>query len=154
MLTDETRYKLLRMLEANPQASQRDLAQSLGISVGKVNYCLNALIERGWLKAKNFKNNKNKRAYMYYLTPVDSKKRPASRCASSVKDSRSMKRSAPRSRASAAKLRRSKPKRFPSNDVSLATARSAKAISYDSVRRHVPSIFDAQRAYSRMTKSG
>ena len=69
MLTDETRYKLLRMLEANPQASQRDLAQALGISVGKVNYCLNALIERGWLKAKNFKNNKNKRAYMYYLTP-------------------------------------------------------------------------------------
>jgi EPS-associated MarR family transcriptional regulator len=69
MLTDETRYKLLRMLEANPQASQRDLAQALDISVGKVNYCLNALIERGWLKAKNFKNNKNKRAYMYYLTP-------------------------------------------------------------------------------------
>ena len=69
MLTDETRYKLLRMLEANPEASQRDLAQALGISVGKVNYSLNALIERGWLKAKNFKNNKNKRAYMYYLTP-------------------------------------------------------------------------------------
>lgn len=69
MLTDETRYKLLRMLEATPQASQRDLAQALGISVGKVNYCLNALIEKGWLKAKNFKNNKNKRAYMYYLTP-------------------------------------------------------------------------------------
>jgi EPS-associated MarR family transcriptional regulator len=69
MLTDETRYKLLRMLEANPRASQRDLAQALGISVGKVNYCLNALIERGWLKARNFKNNKNKRAYMYYVTP-------------------------------------------------------------------------------------
>jgi EPS-associated MarR family transcriptional regulator len=69
MLTDETRYKLLRMLEANPQASQRDLAQALDISVGKVNYCLNALIEKGWLKARNFKNNKNKRAYMYYLTP-------------------------------------------------------------------------------------
>ena len=69
MLTDETRYKLLRLLEANPQASQRDLAGSLGISVGKVNYCLNALIERGWLKARNFKNSKNKRAYMYYLTP-------------------------------------------------------------------------------------
>jgi EPS-associated MarR family transcriptional regulator len=69
MLTDETRYKLLRILEANPQASQRDLAQALGISVGKVNYCLNALIETGWLKAQNFKNNKNKRAYMYYLTP-------------------------------------------------------------------------------------
>ena len=69
MLTDETRYKLLRMLEANPQASQRELANALGVSVGKVNYCLNALIERGWLKARNFKNNKNKRAYMYYLTP-------------------------------------------------------------------------------------
>ena len=69
MLTDETRYKLLRLLEANPQASQRDLAGALGISVGKVNYCLNALIERGWLKARNFKNSKNKRAYMYYLTP-------------------------------------------------------------------------------------
>jgi EPS-associated MarR family transcriptional regulator len=69
MLTDETRYKLLRILESNPQASQRDLAQALGISVGKVNYCLNALIEKGLLKARNFKNNKNKRAYMYYLTP-------------------------------------------------------------------------------------
>jgi len=69
MLTDETRYKLLRILESNPQASQRDLATALGMSVGKVNYCLNALIEKGWLKAKNFKNNKNKRAYMYYLTP-------------------------------------------------------------------------------------
>jgi len=69
MLTDETRYKLLRILESNPQASQRDLAHALGISVGKVNYCLNALIEKGLLKARNFKNNKNKRAYMYYLTP-------------------------------------------------------------------------------------
>ena len=69
VLTDETRYRLLRLLEANPQASQRDLAGALGISVGKVNYCLNALIARGWLKAKNFKNSKNKRAYMYYLTP-------------------------------------------------------------------------------------
>jgi EPS-associated MarR family transcriptional regulator len=69
MLTDEYRYKLLRLLEANPQTSQRDLAQALGISVGRVNYCLNALIEKGHLKAQNFKNNKNKRAYMYYLTP-------------------------------------------------------------------------------------
>jgi len=69
MLTDETRYRLLRVLEANPQASQRDLALELGISVGKVNYCLNALIGKGLLKARNFKNNRNKRAYMYYLTP-------------------------------------------------------------------------------------
>lgn len=69
MLTDETRYRLLRILEANPQASQRDLAHELGISVGKVNYCLNALIGKGLLKARNFKNSRNKRAYMYYLTP-------------------------------------------------------------------------------------
>jgi EPS-associated MarR family transcriptional regulator len=69
MLTDEYRYKLFRMLESNPQASQRDLARALGISVGRVNFCLNALMEKGLLKAKNFKNSKNKRAYMYYLTP-------------------------------------------------------------------------------------
>jgi EPS-associated MarR family transcriptional regulator len=69
MLTDEYRYKLLQLLEANPQISQRELARSLGISLGKVNYCLNALIEKGLVKARNFKNNKAKRAYIYYLTP-------------------------------------------------------------------------------------
>jgi len=69
MLTDEYRYKLLQLLEANPQASQRELANALGISLGKVNYCLNALMERGLIKARNFTNNRSKRAYMYYLTP-------------------------------------------------------------------------------------
>jgi len=69
MLTAEYRYKLLQLLEANPQISQRELASALGISLGKVNYCLNALMEKGLVKARNFKNNKNKRAYMYYLTP-------------------------------------------------------------------------------------
>lgn len=69
MLTDEYRYKLLQLLEANPQISQRELARELGISLGKVNYCLNALMEKGFVKARNFKNNKNKRAYIYYLTP-------------------------------------------------------------------------------------
>jgi EPS-associated MarR family transcriptional regulator len=69
MLTDEYRYKILQRLETNPQASQRELANALGISLGKVNYCLNALIERGLIKARNFTNNQNKRAYMYYLTP-------------------------------------------------------------------------------------
>lgn len=69
MLTDEYRYKLLRLLETNPHVSQRDLARVLGISVGRVNYCLNALINKGLLKARNFTNSKNKRAYMYYLTP-------------------------------------------------------------------------------------
>ena len=68
MLTDEYRYKLLRLLETNPQINQRELARALGISLGKVNYCLKALIEKGWIKARNFTNS-NKRAYMYYLTP-------------------------------------------------------------------------------------
>lgn len=69
MLTEEVRYKLLKLLEPNPQLSQREVARELGISVGKVNYCLKALTERGWIKAANFKNSKNKSAYMYLLTP-------------------------------------------------------------------------------------
>ena len=69
MLTDEMRYKLMRVLEANPGMSQRDLARKLGISLGKANYCLQALIRKGWIKARNFKNSQNKAAYMYLLTP-------------------------------------------------------------------------------------
>ena len=69
MLTDEYRYKILKLLEADPQMSQRDLARELGISLGKANYCLRALIETGLIKANNFKNNRHKQAYMYYLTP-------------------------------------------------------------------------------------
>jgi EPS-associated MarR family transcriptional regulator len=69
MLTDEVRYKLLRLLEPNPALSQREVARELGISLGKVNYCLKALVAKGWIKAANFKNSKNKRAYMYLLTP-------------------------------------------------------------------------------------
>jgi EPS-associated MarR family transcriptional regulator len=63
------RYKLMRLLAANPQMSQRDVARELGISLGKVNYCLRALVRRGWVKARNFKNSRNKAAYMYLLTP-------------------------------------------------------------------------------------
>jgi len=69
MLTDEYRYRILKLLEANPQASQREIARELGISLGKVNYCLKALIERGWVKANNFRHNEQKRAYLYLLTP-------------------------------------------------------------------------------------
>ena len=67
--TTETHYKVLKQLEANPEITQRELAQELGISLGKTNYCLKALIQKGWLKANNFKNNKNKSAYAYLLTP-------------------------------------------------------------------------------------
>jgi EPS-associated MarR family transcriptional regulator len=69
MLTDELRYKLMRLLEAHPEMSQRDVARALGISLGKVNYCVRALMRKGWIKATNFKNNHNKAAYMYLLTP-------------------------------------------------------------------------------------
>lgn len=69
MLTDEYRYKILKILEANPEISQRELARELDISLGRVNFCLKALIEKGLLKATNFKNSHNKLAYMYLLTP-------------------------------------------------------------------------------------
>jgi EPS-associated MarR family transcriptional regulator len=69
VLTDEDRYMLLRRLAANPRISQRELARELGISLGKTNYCLTALIAKGLLKVQNFKNSKNKRAYAYLLTP-------------------------------------------------------------------------------------
>lgn len=69
MLSDEYRYKILKRLEVDPKISQRELASELGISIGKANFCLQALIEKGWVKANNFKNSKNKKAYMYLLTP-------------------------------------------------------------------------------------
>ncbi len=69
MITDETRYKILKLIEANPQRSQREVANELGISLGKANYCLKALIEKGILKASNFHNSHNKLAYLYKLTP-------------------------------------------------------------------------------------
>jgi EPS-associated MarR family transcriptional regulator len=69
MLTDEYRYKILKILETNPEISQRDLAHELGISLGRANFCLKALIQKGLLKATNFRNSNNKLAYMYILTP-------------------------------------------------------------------------------------
>lgn len=69
MLTDETRYKILKLIEANPHMSQREVAKELGISLGKANYCLKALIEKGILKASNFRSSQNKIAYLYKLTP-------------------------------------------------------------------------------------
>lgn len=69
MLDETTHYTLLKMLEENPGLSQRDLAKRLGVSLGKVNYCLNALVEKGSVKINNFRNNHNKLAYAYLLTP-------------------------------------------------------------------------------------
>jgi EPS-associated MarR family transcriptional regulator len=69
VLTDEYRYRILKLLEAEPQASQRRIADELGISLGRVNYCVNALISKGLVKVNNFRNSANKRAYLYLLTP-------------------------------------------------------------------------------------
>lgn len=69
MLDETTHYGLLKTLENNPGLSQRDLAKRLGISLGKVNFCLNALVAKGSLKISNFRNNENKLAYAYLLTP-------------------------------------------------------------------------------------
>jgi len=65
----DVHYKLMRLLDSNPGMSQREVAREMGISLGKVNYCLQALIRKGWIKAANFKNSHNKAAYMYLLTP-------------------------------------------------------------------------------------
>lgn len=69
MLTNEMRFKLMRLLEARPGLSQRDVARELGVSLGKVNFCIRALLDKGWIKAANFKNSHNKAAYLYLLTP-------------------------------------------------------------------------------------
>jgi EPS-associated MarR family transcriptional regulator len=69
MLDKSTHYCLLKTLEENPGLSQRDLAKKLGISLGKVNFCLNALVEKGSLKINNFRKSDNKLAYAYLLTP-------------------------------------------------------------------------------------
>ena len=68
-MSDETHYKILNLLQNNPRISQRDLARELGVSLGKANYCLRALIARGWVKARNFQKSDNKMAYAYLLTP-------------------------------------------------------------------------------------
>ena len=66
---DELRLRVLRALEANPELTQRQLAAELGVSLGGVNYALKALMERGFVKADNFRKSGNKVAYLYVLTP-------------------------------------------------------------------------------------
>lgn len=68
-MNDELSVKLFRELEKTPEQSQRALSQSCGVSLGSIHYCLNALIEKGYVKAKNFKNAQNKLAYAYIVTP-------------------------------------------------------------------------------------
>ena len=68
-MSSELQFRVLRLLELNPRLTQRGLSKSLGVSLGGVNYCLNALVVRGLVKVQNFKNNKNKWVYAYLLTP-------------------------------------------------------------------------------------
>ena len=70
VLTDPQRLEILKLLQAQPQMSQRDLAQAMGVSLGKANYCLNALMDKGLVKLENFRNNPDKRHYAYLLTPA------------------------------------------------------------------------------------
>ncbi|OXR48706.1 MarR family EPS-associated transcriptional regulator [Pusillimonas sp. T2] len=69
-LHDENHLKVLRLLASHPAISQRDLADRLGISLGKANYCIRALLDKGMIKMQNFRNSQNKLAYVYLLTPV------------------------------------------------------------------------------------
>jgi EPS-associated MarR family transcriptional regulator len=68
--SDEIQLRVLRLLEANPQMTQREMAEALGVSLGKTNFCIKALFEKGLIKLHNFQNNRHKLAYSYLLTPA------------------------------------------------------------------------------------
>ncbi len=68
-LQEDTTYRVLRILQANPDLTQREIAQQLGMSTGGLNYCLKALIAKGLVKVVNFSQSKNKFGYIYVLTP-------------------------------------------------------------------------------------
>ena len=69
MHKSDTEYLVLKKLEANPHLTQRKLSEELGLSLGKTNYVINALIDKGWLKLNNFKRSDKKLGYIYLLTP-------------------------------------------------------------------------------------
>jgi EPS-associated MarR family transcriptional regulator len=69
-IQEEARFQILRHLHENPELSQRELGERVGISLGAVNYCLKALMDRGLVKAQNFKRSPNKMGYAYFLTPA------------------------------------------------------------------------------------
>ena len=69
MKLNNEHFKILKKIEEDPDQNQRSLAANLNLSLGKINYCLKDLKKKGLIKVKNFKKNKNKLGYMYYLTP-------------------------------------------------------------------------------------
>ena len=76
-MREDTYLKVMRLLEKNPDLTQRELAEQLGVSVGSVNYCMKALMEKGLVKMKNFIHSKNKFGYVYVLTPTGIAERTA-----------------------------------------------------------------------------
>ena len=70
MEPEEVRYRLMQLIEERPELTQREVAQELGVSLGKINYCLQALVDKGHVKLANFRRNPNKRHYAYLLTPA------------------------------------------------------------------------------------
>ena len=68
-LQEDTNFRVMRLLQENPDLTQRELAERLGVSVGGINYCLKALMEKGLVKMKNFAHSRNKFGYAYVLTP-------------------------------------------------------------------------------------
>ena len=81
MPSEDARYQILKKLESKPDISQRELARQMDVSLGKVNYCLQALIEKGLVKAGNFSRSDQKSRYLYLLTPegIESKARMTKR---------------------------------------------------------------------------
>jgi len=69
LIKKEIHLDLLRKLEVSPELTQRELSKEMGVSLGKINYCMQKLIEKGWVKISNFSNNPSKVSYIYLLTP-------------------------------------------------------------------------------------
>ena len=69
MHISDTEYIILRILKDNPKITQREMAKELGLSLGKTNYIVRALVDKGWVKLSNFKRSDNKLGYIYLLTP-------------------------------------------------------------------------------------
>lgn len=69
-MNESLSFELMKALDKKPEQSQRALSARCGVSLGAIHYCLNALIEKGYVKARNFKNSQNKMAYAYILTPA------------------------------------------------------------------------------------
>jgi len=68
-MNESAQYHILKQIQDNPELTQRQIAKNTGLSLGKVNYCIRALMDKGCVKAVNFKNSRNKSAYAYKLTP-------------------------------------------------------------------------------------